>query len=84
MILIRQGESEYNRAMVEGKDFKDPMIFDPALTAKGFVQVRNGRTISSMKMCLPRPRTYNVALDIWERLWGHPAALLRASLLASS
>ena len=27
--------------MVEGKDFKDPMIFDPWLTAKGVTQVRD-------------------------------------------
>ena len=45
IILIRHGESEYNRAMVEGKDFKDPMIFDPWLTTKGIAQVRMGRGI---------------------------------------
>ncbi|GAX75955.1 hypothetical protein CEUSTIGMA_g3398.t1 [Chlamydomonas eustigma] len=44
IIYIRHGESEYNRAVVEGKDFKDPMIFDPALTARGIAQAQELRS----------------------------------------
>lgn len=44
--------------MVEGKDFKDPMIFDPALTAKGFVQVTRGKAthhVSDLRPYLSPP-----------------------------
>lgn len=43
LILIRHGESEYNRAMEQGSSFKDPMIFDPPLTRKGREQARGLR-----------------------------------------
>lgn len=39
LIVIRHGESEYNKAIVESKSYADPMIFDPRLTQKGLQQV---------------------------------------------
>eukprot|EP00955_Chlamydomonas_euryale_P037762 350874-Chlamydomonas_euryale.AAC.7 len=40
LIIIRHGESEFNRAVEEGQSFKDPMIFDPPLTSRGRDQAR--------------------------------------------
>mmetsp|Transcript_28813 Transcript_28813/g.63473 ORF Transcript_28813/g.63473 Transcript_28813/m.63473 type:complete len:471 (-) Transcript_28813:1558-2970(-) len=35
LVIVRHGESEYNKAVIESKGFGDPMIFDPSLTPKG-------------------------------------------------
>lgn len=40
LIVVRHGESEYNRAVTESKLYADPMIFDPRLTERGLRQVR--------------------------------------------
>lgn len=37
---MRHGESEYNAAVNLTRDFRDPQIFDPQLTAKGRAQAR--------------------------------------------
>lgn len=39
LLIVRHGESEYNRACTESKSYADPHIFDPQLTAKGHHQV---------------------------------------------
>lgn len=40
LVIIRHGESEFNRAVDQQPGFRDPMIFDPHLTALGREQVR--------------------------------------------
>jgi hypothetical protein len=41
VLIIRHGESEYNKA-ADGRNLADPNIFDPKLTAAGHRQVRPG------------------------------------------
>lgn len=43
LLIVRHGESEYNKAISESRSFADPHIFDPPLTNKGIKQVRAGR-----------------------------------------
>ncbi|KAL6748084.1 hypothetical protein V8C86DRAFT_3105332 [Haematococcus lacustris] len=40
LIIVRHGESEYNKAVLESKHYSDPLIFDPRLTQKGLVQCK--------------------------------------------
>lgn len=40
LCIIRHGESDYNRAVLEAANFADPMIFDPHLTFLGHSQAR--------------------------------------------
>mmetsp|Transcript_12373 Transcript_12373/g.33763 ORF Transcript_12373/g.33763 Transcript_12373/m.33763 type:complete len:527 (+) Transcript_12373:110-1690(+) len=35
LLIVRHGESEYNRACSESKSYADPQIFDPHLTTRG-------------------------------------------------
>ncbi|KAF5833918.1 hypothetical protein DUNSADRAFT_9578 [Dunaliella salina] len=38
LLIVRHGESEYNRACSESKGYADPQIFDPHLTTRGHNQ----------------------------------------------
>uniref|UniRef100_A0A7S0WR48 Phosphoglycerate mutase-like protein n=1 Tax=Chlamydomonas leiostraca TaxID=1034604 RepID=A0A7S0WR48_9CHLO len=40
LVVVRHGESEYNKAVQESKSYADPMIFDPHLTQKGLMQCK--------------------------------------------
>ncbi|GFH14924.1 Nsp1_C domain-containing protein, partial [Haematococcus lacustris] len=40
LIIVRHGESEYNKAVLESKHYSDPLIFDPRLTHKGLAQCK--------------------------------------------
>jgi hypothetical protein len=55
LILIRHGESEYNRAIEQGSGFKDPMIFDPPLTRKGREQVRHALRPGTFPLAPSKP-----------------------------
>ena len=47
LYIVRHGESEYNAAVNLTRDFRDPQIFDPQLTAKGRAQARPASLTSS-------------------------------------
>ena len=41
VIVVRHGQSAYNKLEEESRGLEDPTIFDPEITDKGRKQVRN-------------------------------------------